>query len=186
MPKLVNFPQNRFLLVLICLLTTGLFSSCKKDDEESIIDFGPNGGVQFRTTVNQPMGGDDTDWSADGLWNKRERQLFASLNLPLDGPQQTGTWYCSVYPNPSLATAGFNFLTSLSRTKPAPAGARLVYVIVDRRYKELLRNDVDGQGITISFQPNTLPAGQLYRLYYVCYVPGQQVYYRSHGDIKVD
>ena len=177
-------------LPLALVLPVLLFSACKKDDdvkEEDLIDFGPAPGFQYRTGSNLPTGsGDPTDWVADGPWNPREKQLFSALGLPLDAPQQTGTWYASVYPNQSEAASGFTFTTSVSANKPAPAGTRMMYVIVDSKYKELYRNDLLQNGVSMSFGPNTLAAGALYRLYYVCYVPGQQVYYRSHGDIKVE
>lgn len=175
------------LQLLIFLLPGLLFSACKKDDaSEAQIDFGPNPGFQYRNANNVPMGGDATDWTADGPWNDREKQLFASLNLPLDAVQQSGTWYSSVYPNQSEAAAGFVFTMSVSAGKPAPAGTRLMYVIVDKKYAELIRDDALTNSLTRVFAPNTLAAGALYRLYYVCYVPGQRVYYRSHGDIKVE
>ena len=75
---------------------------------------------------------------------------------------------------------------SVSASKPAPTGTRLMYVIVDKKYAELIRDDALTNSLTRVFAPNTLAAGALYRLYYVCYVPGQRVYYRSHGDIKVE
>lgn len=173
------------LPLLSMLFFAAAFSGCKKEDNDNTIDFGPSPGFQYRNTQNVPMGGDPTDWTADGPWNSREKELFATLNLSLDQPQQTGTWFSSVYPNQSEAASGFVFQNSVSSNKPAPAGSRMALVIVDRRYKELLRQDV-ASGTTLSFQPNALAAGALYRLYYVCYVPGQRVYFRSHGDIKVE
>ena len=91
-----------------------------------------------------------------------------------------------MFPDQSEVAKGFSFSTSVSTNKPAPASSRMMYVIVDSKYKELYRGDIIANGVTISFQPNALAAGALYRLYYVCYVPGQQVYYRSHDDIKVE
>lgn len=172
-----------------------LLGSCKKQDnpqqvtpqQESTIDFGPNGGFQYRNHQNIEGPGDATDWIGDGAWNDKEKQLFANLNLSLDVPQQSGTWYSSVYANPTLATEPRIFVLEVSRNHPAPVGSRATYVIVDLHYKELQRGDVAaGQSISTTIAPNTLAAGALYRLYYVCYGPGQQVYYRSHGDIKVE
>ena len=176
-------------LPLTLVLPVLLFCACKKDNvkvEESI-DFGPAPGFQYRTGSNLPTGsGDPTDWVADGPWNNREKQLFSSLGLSLDAPQQTDTWHAGVYPNQSYAAGGFVFTTDVNANKPTPVGTRMMYVIVDSKYKELYRNDLLQNGVSMSFGPNTLAAGALYRLYYVCYVPGQQVYYRSHGDIKVE
>jgi hypothetical protein len=182
-------PSRSLLLCLLALAST--FSACKKEStpeaKEEVIDFGPDPGFQYRTPQNLPGGGDATDWIADGAWNSREKQLFAGLNLSLDEPQQTqqtGYWYASVYPNQSEASAGFSYINSVNASK-VPAGCRVAYVIVDRRYTELLRGEA-APNATVAFQPNALAAGALYRLYYVCYVPGQRVYFRSHGDIKVE
>lgn len=173
-------------LLLAFLLPALLFGACKKDEPKvDLIDFGPSPGFQYRTLNNLPMGGDATDWVADGPWNTREKQLFTSLNLSLDGSQQSGTWYCDVYPNQSEATAGFHFTTSVRSSSSTPAGSRIAYVIVDQSYNELRRGDI-AAGTEEGFPPNTLAAGALYRMYFVCYVPGQQVYFRSHGDIKVE
>jgi hypothetical protein len=177
----------RHLLPLSLILSGLVLSACKKEDQPDEIDFGPEGGFQYRTAQNIPGPGDPSDWITDGPWNTREKQLFAGLNLALDGTQQSGTWYSSVYPNPSTAAGGRTFTTSVSINNPAPAGTHLAYVIVDRHYAELQRGDVEvGPGVSSSFAPNSLAAGALYRLYYVCYVPGQRVYFRSHGDIKVE
>jgi len=174
-------------LLLSLLGLSAASSGCKKDDvaKDEVIDFGPAPGFQYRTANNLPMGGDATDWVADGPWNSREKQLFGALNLSLDNQQQSGTWFCSVYPNQSEATTGFTFLTSASSNRPAPSGSRIAYVIVNNRYGELLRGDI-ASGARVGFAPNSLVAGALYRLYFVCYLPGQQVYLRSHGDIKVE
>ncbi|GAA4348746.1 hypothetical protein GCM10023185_04940 [Hymenobacter saemangeumensis] len=167
------------------MLPALLLSACRKDEPE--IDFGPDGGFQYRTRQNIPGPGDATDWTADGPWNSKEKGLFSSLNLSLDEAQQSRTWYSSVYPNPSEAADGFTFMTSVSSNNPAPAGSRKAYVIVDRRYNVLQRGDINATTHEdVVFGPNSLPAGSLYRLYYVCYVPGQRVYFRSHGDIKVE
>lgn len=165
-----------------------LLAACKKEEfKEEVIDFGPSPGFQYRTPTNVPQGGDPTDWVGDGPWNAREKQLFAALNLSLDGAQQGDTWSSSVFPNQSEAAVGFRFITSINRNRTAPTGARLAFVIVDRRYTELRRGEgAADHDLNLSFAPNALAAGALYRMYYVCYVPGQQVYFRSHGDIKVE
>ena len=175
----------RFYLLI---LSSCILGSCSKDSAESAIDFGPNGGFQYRTAQNINNGGDDTDWLADGTWNAREKQLFANLNLSLDGAQTNRLWYASVYPNPSLVVNGFSFMASTSQNNPAPAGSHLAYVIVDKNYRELQRGDLPATRnlITTTFPANTLATGALYRLYYVSYIPGQQVNFRSHGDIKVE
>jgi hypothetical protein len=175
----------RHLLTLNLLLTALLFSSCKKDKAE--IDFGPDGGFQYRTAQNIQGPGDNTDWTADGLWNSRERQLFAGINLPLFEKHENRAWFPGVYPNPSPASGSRTFTCRIKGASQVPAGSRLTYVIVDKYYAELLRNDVSAeQNLEVVLGPNSLPGRGMYRLYYVFYTPGQQVHYRGHGDIKVE
>jgi hypothetical protein len=170
------------------LLFSSLLGSCNKDSAEATIDFGPNGGFQYRTPQNYPNGGDDTDWQTDEAWNSHEKALFANLNLSLDGSQSGRIWAASVYPNPSISINGFSFTASTSQNTPVPTGSHLAYVIVDRNYRELQRGDLVATNriANASFGPNTLAASGLYRIYYVSYVPGQHVSFRSHGDIKVE
>lgn len=176
--------------LLLALFSGLLLGSCKKEDtpqQEPTIDFGPNGGFKFRDHNNIEGPGDATDWATDGAWNSQEKQLFANLSLSLDAPQQSGIWYSSVYANPSPAASSRIFNLQAGRNLPAPPGSRAAYVIVDLHCKELQRGDVAaGQSAATVIGPNTLAAGALYRLYYVCYSPGQQVYFRSHGDIKIE
>ena len=170
------------------LFGLALLAACSKDKSEPTIDFGPDGGFQYRTPINSYNGGDATDWTDDGKWNTREKQLFASLNLSLDNAApQTHPWDASVFPNPEPAGNDRTFFLMVNPTQPPPTGSRAAYVIVDAHYQVLQRDDLAAEKTKmVAIAPNSLPAGALYRLYYVCYVPGQQVYYRSHGDIKVE
>lgn len=176
-----------------------LLFACKKDSPEDTIDFGPDGGYQTRNSQNYPGNGpnDATDWIADGPWNAREKELFTRLNLSLDGVLPTTIiWNAGAYPNPSAAAGTFNLTIRADPTTPAPADAWVSIVIVDKKYKELRRIDAALTSYTAFSIPNaltafnptipTLAAGALYRIYYVCYVPGQQVLFRSHGDMKVE
>ena len=55
-------------LPLALVLPVLLFSACKKEDikNEALINFGPSPGFQYRNANNVSMGGDATDWVADG------------------------------------------------------------------------------------------------------------------------
>lgn len=181
--------------LLLLLALAGLATACHKDNEEPTIDFGPNNGFTMRTGSNLPAGQTDpTDWTHDATWNATEQGFFAGLGVALGGsPAQVGTWYSSVYGNPVRGGVGAAFTvlpTTGSQSSPVPTTVRAQLVLVDARYKVLDTFDVPaGKGTTVAlaFPAAKYPAGNLYRMYYVVYEPTQKtVYYRGHGDVKVE
>jgi hypothetical protein len=181
------------LLVLLALAS--LATACHKDDEEPTIDFGPNGGYSNRDVTNLPVGQNDpTDWTHDATWTSTEQGFFSSLGLALGGSSaQVGTWYSSVYPNPVKADGLGNFTvlsTNGSQSSTVPTTVRVQLIIVDAKYKVLATLDQPaGKAVTVSipFPAAKYPAGNIYRVYYVVYEPTQKtVYYRGHGDVKVE
>lgn len=183
-----------FKNLLALLLLAGLATACHKDDQGPTIDFGPNGGFTVRTASNLPTGQlDPTDWTSDANWNATERALFAKLNLPLTAPQMAaGTWETTVYPNPSNRDNGCTFsITPSPNSTTLPTGnTRMRMVIVNANYKIELEFDHELQANGLTVMPRLDPVKYspptLYRLYYVIYEPGKQVYYRGHGDLKFE
>jgi hypothetical protein len=187
------FSMTKKLLVLLTL--TSLATACRKDKEQPTIDFGPKDGYSPRYGNNLPAGQDDpTDWTHDATWNATEQDLFSTLGVALGGsPTQVGTWYSSAYPNPVVAGGTGNFTvlpTTGSQSTTVPTTVRAQLVVVDTRYKVLNTFDVPaGKGTTValSFPTAKYPASNLYRVYYVVYEPTQKtVYYRGHGDVKIE
>ncbi|MEJ7659425.1 MAG: hypothetical protein WKG07_07280 [Hymenobacter sp.] len=149
----------------------------------------------MRTATNTPTAQTDlTDWTTDPTWTDTERGLFEGFPLPLTGPQLAArTWETSAYPNPCSLAGGCNLLVIPNRSglpaAPASDSVRVRIEIVDARYHHLDGYDLSvGQGLyfTLKFDPAKYAANALYRLYYVVYKTGKQVYYRGHGDIKIE
>ncbi len=184
--------MSKKLLLLLAL--AGLATACHKDNQEPTIDFGPNGGFTARDGANLRTGQiDPTDWTSDPSWNATERSLFAKLNLPLDAPQlAAGTWETTVYPNPSNRDVGCTFsITPNPSSTTLPTGnTRVSMVIVNATYKVELAFDHELQANSLMLMPRLDPVKYspptFYRLYYVIYEPGKQVYYRGHGDLKFE
>jgi hypothetical protein len=181
--------------LLLLLALTSLATACRKDNDEPTIDFGPNNGFTMRTGTNLPTGQTDpTDWTHDATWNATEQGFFSTLGVALGGsPTQVGTWYSSAYPNPVVAGGRGNFTvlpTTGSQSTTVPTTVRAQLVVVDARYKVLDTFDAPaGQAVTVdlAFPAAKYLAGNLYRVYYVVYEPTQKtVYYRGHGDVKVE
>lgn len=182
--------MKRLLLYSTLMLTT----ACAKKDTEPTIDFGPNGGFTMRDASNYPSSQKDpTDWTSDASWNDAEQHLFSNLNLSLTGQQlSANTWEMSSYPNACSLAGGCAFIIRRGSNNAAvPSGTiRVNFVIVDAHYKPLSSSfDYDYStfnGAALKFDPSKFAANNLYRLYYVIYSFNQQVYYRGHGDIKVE
>lgn len=178
------------------LLFAGLLlaTACHKDATAPTIDFGPGSGFTMRTATNLPTAQTDpTDWTTDATWTDTERGVFEGFPLSLTGPQlAAATWETSAYPNPCSLTGGCNILVTPKRTGlPATPtdSVRVLINIVDAHYQHLYGYDLPvGQGLyfTPTFDPAKYAADALYRVYYVVYKPGQRVYYRGHGDIKIN
>lgn len=170
--------RQRFLPILLLTALLG----CSKSDSNPIMDFGEGEGITYRTGNNVPNGPfDPTDWTSDGEWNKRERALFADLNLNLNGPQQLGSVACP-YPNPSASEAVWSVQAQ------GPAGPYSVRaLLVNRQYQPMLRigpaNFVGNQSFLLNYTRAGLGFNELYRLYYVVYNAGGLVY-KGHGDVR--
>ena len=184
--------MSKRLLILLAL--AGLATACHKDDEEPTIDFGPNNGFTMRLGNNM-LGAqiDPTDWTSDPNWNATEQALFAKLNLPLTAPQlPAGTWETTAYANPSTRDDGCSFMvTPNPRSTVLPTGTtRVNLVLVNANYQVELTSDqeIKASGLLLSMRldPVKYSPPTLYRLYYVIYEPGKQVYYRGHGDVKFE
>lgn len=161
-----------------------LLSACKKEDtpKEAVIDFGPGDGLSYRSSNNMPNGTQDpTDWTLDGPWNAREQALFQSLGLDVNGPARGSATISGAFPNP--ATTGVQFGYSI------PGMAVQKIVIVDSNYRVITEtssaNPSAGVQFIFDLTRNGFQKGQRYRLYYVLY-NGTTLYYKGHGDIKVD
>jgi hypothetical protein len=188
----IPFPVSKKLLVLLALAS--LAAACHKDDEEPTIDFGPNNGFTMRLGNNMPGTQiDPTDWTSDPNWNATEQALFAKLNLPLAAPQlAAGTWETTAYANPSNRDNGCSFMVTPNRNSTSlPTGTtRISLVLVNAQYQVELTTDHELKAnsllLTMRLDPVKYSPPTLYRLYYVIYQPGKQVYYRGHGDVKFE
>ena len=181
------------------LLFTALFAlaACHKSDSGPTIDFGNNDGFSHRDANNMPNGTQDaTDWTTDANWSQTEQNLFASLHLSLTGSQaDSSDWRIDFFPNSCALGAEGRFRMEYERNVLLlPTNKRISIAIVDAHYNLLDSFDfainTGPYGYEMAFQPRfdttKYSPLALYRMYYVLYEAGQQVYYRGHGDIRLE
>jgi hypothetical protein len=176
--------RQRFLPILFLAALLG----CSKSDSNPIIDFGEGEGITYRDNTARPSGPQDpTDWTSDGEWNKQERELFADLNLDLNGPQQPAAIERTyVYPNPAMGNAA-TWTLQLKPFTSTPVSYTSNAVLVDRNYRVRLRfgpqSFAGGYSYMFDYARAGISPNELYRIYYVVYNASGLVY-KGHGDIR--
>ena len=167
-------------------MKTVLITGCEK------IDFGPDGGITGKSENNTPNGSvDESDWTIDEQWEKREKQLFKNLLFSLD-PTFTpapGTYSFDLYPNPvkqQFATFSYEYPFAVSA---AYKSRSLQYVVIDEQFKVKQEGTFKLSSSAMSFEKGKYKKGKTYRMYYVLYdtyeTGNQSFLAKGHGDIKI-
>ncbi|AYA38494.1 hypothetical protein D3Y59_16430 [Hymenobacter oligotrophus] len=157
------------------------------------VDFGPKEGYTEKDVQNYPTGEvDKTDWTADGSWDKQERDLFKDSGVNLNAAGRGAFNSIGLYPNPCAEYVHFYLGNRPVRNTPAPAAEPLQMraVVVDKKYRPVHRfagpaNAGSEQKFAVQFPADKFEDGKLYRLYYVVYDANNQLYLKGHGDIKI-
>jgi hypothetical protein len=171
------------LPVLAVLCSALVFGDCqfnKNPPPPETIDFGPDEGISYRTDQNVATGPQDpSDWTLDRTWNEPEQSLFASLGLNLNGAAQGTASDISAYPNPATTATTFRYDT------PDAVNCQII-VVGDTYQSYYLRTfSTPARNLVLPLDLNAFPKGKRYRIYYVLY-NGTTLYYKGHGDIKVN
>ena len=178
--------------LFICLIAIGLFSSCKKEDEKSVIDFGPNGGITERNATGQLTGTvDASDWTHDENWTIQEQALFGPLfnAFPQGGTSGTYTNW-SMYDNHSISLFANPFANQATFAYTLSKAAVRSVVVVDKNFTVVVpqTNTSAPTGphqISLNFTQANLKAGETYRLYYVMH-DSTTLLFRGHGDFRIN
>ena len=168
--------------VLVLLGSALVFGNCKigNTPPPDTIYFGADEGISYRTDQNAVAGPQDpTDWTLDRNWIATEQSLFASLGLDLNGLPQGAASNISAYPNPATTAATFRYDT--------PDAVSCQVVVVGNTYQSYyMRNfPTPARNLVLPLDLTAFPKGQRYRVYYVLYT-GNSLYYKGHGDIKIN
>jgi hypothetical protein len=172
-------------LTPLLALSTILLSSCEK------IDFGPDGGITEKSSDNVATGKiDETDWTVDSYWEKREKQLFKDLPFSIDPASilPAENFSFALYPNPVQRFASFSFTYPF--IDPTVFARRILrYVIIDEQFKVKQTGNISRNTFALSFEKDKYDKGKVYRMYYVLYEEyesgASRFLAKGHGDIQI-
>ncbi|RTQ49318.1 hypothetical protein EJV47_14350 [Hymenobacter gummosus] len=173
-----------------------LLAGCDK------IDFGDDSITQTNAQGQQTGAVDDSDWTTDASWSKREAELFPDLPFSFAGPTspRIAAPQFLLYPNP--APKHVVFAVALFPGATESIRARVHFAIVDRAYRVQQRGTLYAENSLYSSLPgytlrlglaldqDKLKKGKTYRMYYVLAdqhpdAASPSFLAKGHGDIKI-
>lgn len=165
---------------LLAALLFVLVSGCKKEPVV-VYDFS----VQTTTdSTCQIITEDPTDWTYDPYWTRKD-SLFVLFNDNLSITDTTIGWVRvePLCPNPTNKS----FVLKIHSTKPAKAHFAIVNTDLEMVYyaSGIVHGDTVIQKFDLTEYSSVLPQ-QNYRLYYAFFTGKNRMYYRGHGDFRVE
>ncbi len=169
----------KIILVLI-VLCLSLMSGCSKTtpftiDVSNITSTDAQGNI-----IGSP---DNTDWTMDAEWSETEKSFFRTDPVDLTGTSVAAIAIQPAYPNPTQSrSVTFQFTASTITY------LRIALVDVQLRKQSFYSflTVVGLNAFQIPFEEAKLPANKNYRFYYSFDAPASPMYFRGHGDIKVN
>lgn len=170
------------LIAVVILCTVLIIGACKKDEV-----FAPDFTTITQTDSNGHVNGtvDSSDWSYDEFWNGTELNFLAFKDT---STKSTDTLSGSVSVSPAMTNpnAGL-FILGLNPERQV----QMKYAVVntDLRVLHYGSRKLNGGLTWLSFDLTTNTAvrkGEYYRMYYGFYNGKDSLYYKGHGDIKIE
>lgn len=167
-------------VALVCVVTA--ISACKKDPV-----FAPDFSTITQTDSSGHVIGtaDSTDWSYDTDWNGTELAFFSfndtSANTSDSLAGTIAVSHAMPNPNAGLLIVGMN--------PERQVKVKYVFVNTDLRVLNYGVRKLNGGVTFLSFDLTTNTAfrkGEYYRMYYGFYNSKDSLYYKGHGDIKIE
>lgn len=172
-------------LAPLLVLNAAFITGCEQ------LDFGPGGGITEKSADNVATGQvDETDWTVDGYWEKREKDLFKDLPFSIDPASvvPAENFSFALYPNPVEQFASFSFRYPIL-TPTVFARRILRYAIIDEQFKVKQTGNMSRNTAALSFEKDKYDKGKVYRMYYVLYEEyesgASRFLAKGHGDIKI-
>jgi hypothetical protein len=139
-------------------------------------------------TMTDPYGNpmwlkDSTDWREDENWTEEEISLFDTPDTMHTRNAKTGTvTVYPAYPNPLHREFGLSIRTSTATVMQLVFADSLL--AVKNRY--VLPVDSGSKSFRFRLDTSLFAAGTNYRLYYGFYSRTDPLYYKGHGDLKLN
>lgn len=174
--------MKSFYAPLLFLATLFQFASCKKDPVV-IIDFSKYTATDSNCLITGAV--DNTDWTDDITWAAQENALLAfSDNIVLVDSIEGYIDISPLCPNPGDGLFTMDILTEREcKMKIACVNTEMetLYFIA----KKL----TGGPPVTTEFDLRALTSfhkNMNYRMYYAFYTADDSVYYKGHGDFRIE
>ncbi len=163
-----------FLLIFFCLV-----AGCDKTTPFTI-DVSQ---ITFTDSLGNSSGtADNTDWTQDAEWNETEKSFFRTDPVDLSGTEVASITLLPAYPNPTS-------VKQITIRFTASAITYLRLALVDRQLNKLsFYSFITVAGLNafiIPFDETKFSANNNYRLYYSFDAPGTLMYFKGHGDVRV-
>lgn len=166
------------LRLILCFSILNI--QCKKNNDSPVIDVSQ---ITSTDALGNILSQDNTDWTKDNNWTDKEQALFQAPTSAQLVNTETGTvTIFPAYPNPVINQ---QFLTIKTSTITL-----LQIVIVDNMLSIKKRYFVLTSGSTLSFaylfDAAIFTNNTNYRLYYGFYSLSDGLFYKGHGDIRIN
>lgn len=163
-----------YILVIICI---SVLSSCDKTTPFTI----DVSAITSTDALGNLIGStDNTDWTEDLSWNETEKSLFLTDPIDMTGAEVANVSVQPVYPNPCQNQTTLQFTVS-----------KITWIriaIVDEKLNKLayfsFKTDAGLNAYQIPFDPLIFKTNNNYRIYYSFDAPGNEMYYKGHGDVR--
>jgi glucose/arabinose dehydrogenase len=181
-----NMLQHTRLRATVCLLLTILLAGCGKDGPPTL---SPKIDVSeiTRTDISGNLlttTPDITDWTLDDTWTVEELELMETpATAQLLNAEMANITIHPGYPNPLANSFAFAFTASTP--------SFLQVVVTDDQLNVKLRHTrmANAGNNTLLFDASNTTdfvSKQHYRLYYAFYSAADGLYYKGHGDLRIE
>ena len=125
---------------------------------------------------------DNTDWGFDANWNETELSLFRSDPVDMSGAETATITLQPAYPNPASIN-GITFQFTASKK------SYLRLAVVDEKLNRLafysFFADAGLNAFNLTFNIPPFTVNKNYRIYYTFNAPGNEMYFKGHGDVAI-
>lgn len=168
-------------LIVPFLLISILHLNCKKDSNAKIDVSAITETDNVGNTLSQI---DNTDWIIDNMWTTDELALFQTPgSSQLTNMEKAIVSIEPSFPNPSAG--GFYFAANISKSTLVQIVITDNMLSVKDRFFATNKN-INFYLLKLNLDASKYPNNTNYRMYYGFYSMADGLYYKGHGDLKIN